>query len=423
MSSAQDCAKRLREQAYRTLLPQIRDLEQELQTLANTLSSGVQHIGRRLDGLRNIELPTTEVVLGEILDEIKLQREKEIGSLALFAQSLCQKETQEEILALLLDGAHKFFPRVALFAVRGDRFVGWSSRGYSEARAQGISSSSFLRSECEPLEKALKSDVPLSVADIPEGQGPMRLLQEKPAEPWHLMPLRALKRPVALVMASGVDSAPFCGDALYVLTELTSLRLENLALKILHELVAAEPETLARPQRDDLAAVPAPSPAPVQPGEEVAAAAPEPQEFVELPPLPAVPVAEHEEMPAAQAEAPPETLFAAAPPSEPAKAQIQEPFPIGEEEKLHADARRFARLLISEVKLYNEHHVVEGRENRDLYIRLKRDIDRSREMYEKRISPVVASKIDYLHDEIIRILGDNDPSALGSDYPGPRVEN
>jgi hypothetical protein len=96
---------------------------------------------------------------------------------------------------------------------------------------------------------------------------------------------------------------------------------------------------------------------------------------------------------------------------------------MADEEKLHTEAKRFARLLVSEIKLYNEHHVLEGRENRDLYLRLKRDIDRSREMYEKRVSPQVSRKIDYFHDEIIRILGDNDPSTLGSDYPGPRVES
>ena len=106
-----------------------------------------------------------------------------------------------------------------------------------------------------------------------------------------------------------------------------------------------------------------------------------------------------------------------------AEAQPKAAPSIPEEEKLHSDAKRFARLLVSEIKLYNEHHVVEGRENRDLYLRLKRDIDRSREMYEKRVSARVSKKIDYFHDEIIRILGDNDPSTLGSDYPGPRVES
>jgi hypothetical protein len=94
-----------------------------------------------------------------------------------------------------------------------------------------------------------------------------------------------------------------------------------------------------------------------------------------------------------------------------------------EEERLHSDAKRFARLLVSEIKLYNEQRVHEGRENRDIYVRLKRDIDRSREMYQKRVSPTVSRKVDYFHDELIRILGDNDPSHLGSDYPGPLVES
>ena len=138
-----------------------------------------------------------------------------------------------------------------------------------------------------------------------------------------------------------------------------------------------------------------------------------------------------EEIPAAESEettvldTQPEVTEFPQPEFHPPIREIQpEPFPeMPEEEKLHSDAKRFAKLLVSEIKLYNESRVVEGRENRDIYIRLKRDIDRSREMYEKRVSPVVAQKIDYFHDEIIRILGDNDSSALGSDYPGPRVES
>jgi hypothetical protein len=102
---------------------------------------------------------------------------------------------------------------------------------------------------------------------------------------------------------------------------------------------------------------------------------------------------------------------------------LREVQPLTEEEKLHADAKRFARLLASEIKLYNEQRVLEGRANRDLYVRLKRDIDRSRDMYQKRVSPLVSLKVDYFHDEVIRILGDNDPSTLGSEYPGPRVES
>jgi hypothetical protein len=111
------------------------------------------------------------------------------------------------------------------------------------------------------------------------------------------------------------------------------------------------------------------------------------------------------------------------PKTESSSIPLETSLPVPEEEKLHSDAKRFARLLVSEIKLYNENPVAEGRQNGDLYLRLKRDIDRSREMYEKRISPIVARKIDYFHDEIVRILGDNDLSTLGSDYPGPRIES
>ncbi len=106
---------------------------------------------------------------------------------------------------------------------------------------------------------------------------------------------------------------------------------------------------------------------------------------------------------------------------EPAEAILKPAHP--DQEKQHADARRFARLLVSEIKLYNEHKVAEGRANRDLYDRLKRDIDRSREMYQKRVPSAVTMKLDYLHDEIVRILADGDPAKLGSDYPGPRTES
>ena len=48
------------------------------------------------------------------------------------------------------------------------------------------------------------------------------------------------------------------------------------------------------------------------------------------------------------------------------------------------DARRLARLLISEIKLYNEKKVDDGRAAGDLYERLKDDIERSRQVYDER---------------------------------------
>lgn len=81
--------------------------------------------------------------------------------------------------------------------------------------------------------------------------------------------------------------------------------------------------------------------------------------------------------------------------------------------KKHDEARRFARLLVSEIKLYNEAKVDQGRKNRDLYERLKEDIDRSRQMYDERIGEEVRKASNYFYDELVRILADGNTEALG----------
>jgi hypothetical protein len=93
--------------------------------------------------------------------------------------------------------------------------------------------------------------------------------------------------------------------------------------------------------------------------------------------------------------------------------------PHPEEERVHRDAKRFSKLLVSEIELYNRSGVEEGRRNKDLYQRLKKDIDRSRETYEKRFGHTVAKQVDYFHEELVRTLAQNDPALLGPDYPGP----
>lgn len=91
------------------------------------------------------------------------------------------------------------------------------------------------------------------------------------------------------------------------------------------------------------------------------------------------------------------------------------------EQRAHNDARRFARLLVSEIKLYNATKVNEGRRQFDLYERLKDEIDRSRKVYDKRVSPAVAARFDYFYDELVQTLAEGDPAKLGSNCPGPVV--
>ena len=92
-----------------------------------------------------------------------------------------------------------------------------------------------------------------------------------------------------------------------------------------------------------------------------------------------------------------------------------------EEKRYHNEARRFARLLVSEIKLYNEQKVREGRDASDLYERLREDIDRSRQMYDKRVRPEVASRYDYFDSELVNMLAEGDRAKLGADYPGATV--
>ncbi len=114
-----------------------------------------------------------------------------------------------------------------------------------------------------------------------------------------------------------------------------------------------------------------------------------------------------------------ETSAPAATKSRLSERNVDLPIEVSEEERRpHNDARRFARLLVSEIKLYNEQKVKEGREAGDLYDRLREAIDRSREMYDKRVQSPVAAKFDYFHYELVNNLAEGSETKLGGSYPG-----
>lgn len=76
-------------------------------------------------------------------------------------------------------------------------------------------------------------------------------------------------------------------------------------------------------------------------------------------------------------------------------------------------ARRYARLLVSEIKLYNEATVRLGRMNRDLFERLRPEIERARQLYEQRVPAHVPARANYFDDELVQTLADGDPTLLG----------
>jgi hypothetical protein len=164
---------------------------------------------------------------------------------------------------------------------------------------------------------------------------------------------------------------------------------------------------------------------PAPPAEMAAPEPPRPVEASLRPPEPVAPAVESVSAPPfiespgeVLPSPPPVELPPPAPEAGPGIAVAQ---PSEAELKIQKDAMRFAKLLVSEIELYNKAKVAEGRKNGDLYKRLKADIDRSRQTFEKRFGKTLSKQTDYFHDELVRILAANDSTVLGPDYPGPSL--
>jgi hypothetical protein len=99
----------------------------------------------------------------------------------------------------------------------------------------------------------------------------------------------------------------------------------------------------------------------------------------------------------------------APPPAASSSSERSEPTPGPEE-----SARRFARLLLSEIKLYHEPAVDEGRRSRNLLSRLGPEIERARRHYEERVPTSLRSRAELFHQELIATLAGGDPALLGS---------
>lgn len=80
---------------------------------------------------------------------------------------------------------------------------------------------------------------------------------------------------------------------------------------------------------------------------------------------------------------------------------------------VQAAARRTARLLVAEIRLFHEPAVSEGREQRNLLSRLAPEIEKARQAYNDQVPAGVRSHTDYFHQELIRTLAGGDAALLG----------
>lgn len=89
--------------------------------------------------------------------------------------------------------------------------------------------------------------------------------------------------------------------------------------------------------------------------------------------------------------------------------------------RLHLSAQRFARVQVAEMRLYRPDAVKAGRARGDLYAALQDAIDGARETFRQTFVSATPTMADYLHQELVRTLANDDPAWLGEKYPGPLV--
>ncbi len=304
--------------------------------------------------------------------------------------------TQKEVLRALLDSTLHYSGRAALFVVKSGAGTGWQGRGFDDNESIKEFSLDMFSSAAS---NAMGSR---SAVAAPVGEMDSKFIAQFGApnqDQILLLPLRLKDKVAALVYADAghTGTGKLNAAALELLVAATSAWLEVASLR---KQVTKDGPGEASPERFETPAVPVQTVSsysdPFASHMPKHAAAP-----VEIP------------MAAAAIAEPAATASAAAAPARAtdAFAQMSQ-----EDAEVHRKAQRFARLLMDEIKLYNQAKVAEGRKNKDLYDRLREDIEKSRSTYGKRYGQSVAASADYFNQELIRSLAEDDPSLLGSNF-------
>jgi len=314
--------------------------------------------------------------------------------------------SQKEILKALLDGCAKYAARVALFVVRGGNATGLQGRGF---KANDAVKDFALDVKAPAVVRAIgdRTFVSAPAADLDA-----RFVQDFGAPATgegRFLPLVLKDKVAALVYAdAGTDGdGQLDAGSLELLVLSTSAWLEVSTLR--KQTAHKEPTAERSESRPVASAEPAPAfndPfAAHAPGHAMAAAA-----TAEVAhPAPVMTVAAEPE-PAAEEVVPVVQTVVAEP--EPSAAPAASP----EDQDVHRNAQRFARLLVDEVKLYNQAKVAEGRKHKDLYDRLKEAIEKSRSTYHKRYGNTVAASGAYFQHELVRSLAEDDVSIMGANF-------
>ena len=352
--------------------------------------------------------------------------------------------SQREILRALLDASARYAARVALFVVKGSHATGWQARGFANSDAV----KDFALDEgAAAVGRAIGDRV---VTSAPAADFDPRFLQTfgSPASgEVRVFPLLLKDKVAALIYADGgSDDASGVLDAgsleLLVLSTSAWLEVNSLRKQAQKDSSTAQADSHPVDGRGASSAE-----APSQPAAQAGPAFNDP--FAAHAPA----FSSHAKAAAASTSTgeasvavPNAALDIPVMASETQSAQstvemepaLAEPLPIGqvndiadsstapdtasasavspEDQEVHRKAQRFARLLVDEIKLYNQAKVAEGRKNKDVYDRLKETIEKSRSTYQKRYGSTAAASANYFQHEIIRSLAEDDLSIMGANF-------
>ena len=284
--------------------------------------------------------------------------------------------TQKEILRALLDNTVLYSGRAALFVVKNGTATGWQGTAFSNNDAikdfaLNMSSGMVARvMQSRNAENGAASDFDQHFTSKFGSPADGKLA---------LMPLLLKDKVSALVYADGgAQAGTLDAAALDVLVRATSAWLEVVSQrKQAQKDGAPEPEMHSAPSAND----PFAAHAPFHTGKSHVA----------------------------------EAAMSAAAASGGSTAAIA-PGLSAEDAEVHHKAQRFARLLMDEIKLYNQAKVADGRKHKDIFDRLKEDIEKSRATYQKRYGNTSAASGDYFNQELIRSLAEDDVSLLGKNF-------
>ena len=370
----------------------------------------------------------------------------DVSSVTRGLREIEKQDSQAGILTALLKNSAAFADRVALFVIKNDRAIGWRvCEAADRENLEAIPSITLSLDGDSIISRVAKSGFVATTSDI--NSADRGLADQLGGDPHEIAsaPIIVRNKVVAVLYADsawphrdaiqldGLETLTrFAGLAVSLIAAARSVEsAETAKVEVTREATAAEAMTPARETERE-------SPAPVPTTFEAAERAQPSGEqdtqssgvSTEVTEQPEAPLAETSASVTQQVIEPARDSapFASqyfAPLGDSRRYGVSEPelpIEVGDEERrLHNDARRFARLLVSEIKLYNERKVNEGRSSSDIYERLREDIDRSRQMYEKRVAPPVAARHDYFHQELVNTLAEGDPGKLGASYPGAAV--